>query len=208
MSCSSFFSCFFYSHSRTSKNHPEPHFGTRILKKTSKTLPKWTPGDLKNNIFPDSWNSSFRCHSQLELLFLLVHVLQVRFKTLQKNTWGRTPDKNGPDIALLQLFPENVPKWVPGRGPGEGPRTTFSQPFSLLSPTGSPGGPWVAQMLPKGSKTMPRDCQNEAPGLPKRSRMCHRPHHFLTWALPQGYEIRIEGTVAGTPQANRYYKYH
>ena len=29
-------------------------------------------------------------------LFLLVQVLQVRFKTLQKNNWGRIPDKHGP----------------------------------------------------------------------------------------------------------------
>ena len=54
-----------------------------------------------------------------------------------------------------------------------------------------------------GRPNAPQGFQNDAPGLPKRSRMCHRPHHFLTWALPQGYEIRIEGTVAGTPQANR-----
>ena len=41
----------------------------RILKRkyqtSSKTLPKWIPGELKNNIFQDSWNSSFRCPSRL-----------------------------------------------------------------------------------------------------------------------------------------------
>ena len=168
-------------------------------------------------------------------------MLQVRFKTLQKNNWGRTPDKNGPDMPLLQLFPENVSKWVPGGGPGEGPRTTFSQPFSVLSPMGSPGEPLVAQMVPKGTKTRPRDCQNEAPGVPKRSpgghpllariwssgRTCDVPAQhamfqpptvsedlvlqaptgrvtFLTWALPQGYEVPVEGTVAGRPQAIVY----
>ena len=52
MSRMTFFPSFFYSHSRTSKNRPEPHFGAKIRKKGSKTLPKCTPGDLKNNIFP------------------------------------------------------------------------------------------------------------------------------------------------------------
>jgi hypothetical protein len=178
-------------------------FWNQNTPKSFQNPPEMDPRGPQKQYFPGFLEFFISMPLSAIIAFLLVQVLQVRFKTLQKNTWGRTPDKNGPDIALLQLFPENVSKWVPGGGPGEGPRTTFSQPFSVLSPTGSPGGPWVAQMLPKGLKTRPRDCQNEAPGLPKRSRMCHRPHHFLTWALPQGYEIRIEGTVAGTPQANR-----
>ena len=28
---------------------------------------------------------------------------------------------------------------------------------------------------------------------------------FGTWTLPQEYEVRVEGTVAGTPQAIVYY---
>ena len=100
-------------------------------------------------------------------------MLQVRLKTLQKNNWERTPDKNGPDIALLQLFPENVSKWVPGGGPGEGPRTTFSQPFSVLSPMGSPGSPGSPKLSPRvpkrppgTAKTNPRGCQNAPPDVP------------------------------------------
>ena len=96
-------------------------------------------------------------------------MLHIRFKTLQKHNWGRTPSKNSSDIVLLQLFLENVSKLVPGGGPGESPRATFSQRFSVLSPMGSPGEPLVTQMVPKGTKTGPRDYQNEAPGMPKRS---------------------------------------
>ena len=135
-------------------------------------------------------------------MFLLVQVLQVRFKTLQKHNWGRTPDKNGPDIALLQLFPEYCLKWVSGGVPERVREPPFRNLFRSCLLRGLPGGPGspkcsprVPKRCPGTAKTNPRGCQN-APGGPT-GRIT-----YLVWALPQGYELRIEGTVAGTPQAN------
>ena len=96
-------------------------------------------------------------------------MLQLCLKTLQKNNWGRTPDKSGVDLARLRFFLKMCQNGFPGVVPERAREPRFSALFSK----GSPGEPWVAQMVPKGAKTNPgtaktnpRGCQNAPPGSP------------------------------------------
>ena len=122
-------------------------------------------------------------------------------------------------MARLRYFIGKCLKMGSPGGSRRGPANhLFATFFSLVS-HGVPGGPWLAQMLPTGAKTTPqcfprvskrppRDCQNAPPGVPKRSpggpmgRIT-----FRNWALPLGSALRVEGTVAGTPQAIGYIIY-
>ena len=97
-------------------------------------------------------------------------MLQICFQTLQKTTRAGLPTKTAPTWLVCDMFSGNVLKWVHRGGHGEGPRTTFSQPFSVLSRMGSPGGPGSPKCSPRVPKRRPnasQGCQNDPPGTAK-----------------------------------------
>ncbi len=64
---------------------------------------------------------------------------------------------------------------VPNRPPGEGPRTTFSHPFPLRPPLGSPKGPWATKTDPRDAKTTPRRSQKAGLGVQKCRKSIQKP---------------------------------
>ena len=119
------------------------------------------------------------------------------FQDAAKKQLGRTSYKNGPDMFLRIFLGKCLKMGSRGGDPARVHEPPFRNLFRscfLRGPPGGPGSPKCSPRVPKRrpgtAKTHPRVCQNAPAGPIGRIS-------FLTWALPQGYELRIEGTGRG-----------
>ena len=105
----------------------------------------------------------------------------------QKRKWGRTPDKNDPDIALSRFFLKMFQNGCPGGVPERAREPTFRNLFLSCVLWGLPEGPGSPKWSPRvpkrtpGLPTHPRGCQNAPPEVPWAT----------SWALPLGSEYLL-----------------
>ena len=147
-----FFRCFFVALLRPAKSHSETDSGAKNDHKDLQDPPKRDPRAPPKTHFP-AFLEFLIFDAPLSYNCCLRRSRCSKFSSgrSEKTTWGRASDKTGPGASLSALFPEIVSKWLSQGVPGRVREPPFSNFFRSWLPWGLPGGPWIAQMLPKGA---------------------------------------------------------
>ena len=168
MARSSFFRCFLLAFSNLPKLI-RTAFGRQSSQKEFQIPPKMIPRGPQKQHFPAFLELFISMPLSAIIALFACPGAPNSFQDAAKKHLGTDSRQKRSRHRSFATFPRKCLKMASRGGPGEGLRSTFSQPFSVLSPVGSPGEPWVTQMLPKGAKTTSLDCQHGSPGVPKRS---------------------------------------
>ena len=124
-------------------------------------------------------------------------------KTVPKKQLGPGSLQKRPRRTYFAICCGKCPKYVSRRGSRGGPANQLLATFCGLVSYWLSRGALDRPNGPQRCQNEPRERQNELPGGTKPShRRCHGPYHFFKLGLLLG--LRVEGTVAGRPQAIRY----